>query len=384
MPDVTPIRRCGSFKRLPAGLLGALALIVLFELTVASRDRHATDAALCWRETARAARDDAPGCDLLLFGDSLVKFGVLPRVLEAGGAPRAYNLALHAGPIPASYFLLRRALDAGARPRAVVLDAMTHQLSADPNDPTLARGWTEMASPRDLADLAWSLRDPDFFTRGLLGQMVPAIQARHELRAGFLARLEGRSWSLSHWFRILRRNWDINRGAQPHVPATAPVFVDPNHGGLFPDQWQPTPLNVAYFRRFCRLAADHGATVYWLIPPLHPDAQARRAARHLDDAYNAFVRAELERNPNLIVLDARPNSNAYGERVFRDAVHLDRHGALALSHSLARALTSADDDATRWRRLPAVSGGLAPELVEDMEQSRVAARSGRRRGTERR
>ncbi len=381
MPDARiPRPPRSSWRRLPAGLLGALALVVLFEATVASRDRHATDAALCWRETARAAESKATGCDLLLFGDSLVKFGVLPRVLEASGGSRAYNLALHAGPIPASYFLLRRALDAGARPRAVVLDAMSHQLTADPNDPTLARGWAELASPRDLADLAWSLGDLNFFSRGLLGQLLPSVRARHELRANFLARLEGRSWSLSHWFRVLRRNWIANQGAQPHVPRTSPVVVDPNHGGLFPDHWRPTPLNVTYLRRFCRLAAEHGATVYWLIPPLHPDVQIRRARLHLDDAYNTFVRDEIQRLPHVMILDARRAS--YDEGVFRDAVHLDRRGAQALSQSVAVALGAPNGNAARWRELPLVSGEWPPALVEDMEQTRVAARSGRRQETQ--
>lgn len=369
-------------RRLPVGLLGALTLVVLFELTVASRDRHATDAAICWRETARDAVRAAPGRDLLLFGDSLVKFGVLPRVLEATDAPRGYNLALHAGPIPASYFLLRRAFEAGARPRAVVLDAMPHQLATDPNDPTLARGWAELASLRDLVDLSWSLRDLDFFSRGLIGRILPSARARFELRANFLARLEGRDWSLSRWFRILRRNWDANWGAQPHVPRTAPVVVDPNHGGLFPDRWRPTPLNIAYLRRFCRLAADHGATVYWLIPPLHPEVQARRALLRLDDAYGEFVRNEIRNLPNVVVLDGR--RGAYDESVFRDAVHLDRRGALVLSRSLAVALASSGENPERWRELPVVSVALAPELLEDMEESRLAVRSGHRRENERR
>ncbi len=37
-------------RRLPGGLLGALALVVVVELLVAGHDRFGTDAALCWRE----------------------------------------------------------------------------------------------------------------------------------------------------------------------------------------------------------------------------------------------------------------------------------------------------------------------------------------------
>jgi hypothetical protein len=373
MPEPNDDRAGARRFRPPAGLLGMLGLALAFELAVAARDRHSTDAAMCWRETARAAVAHAPGCDALLFGDSLVKFGVLPRVVAARGGPRAYNLALHAGPIPASYFLLRRALDAGARPRAVVLDAMTHGLAADPRDPALARGWAELATARDALDLAASLRDPGFLGRVLLARAVPSVRARHELRAAVLGRLGGRTWSPSRWFRILRRNWEVNRGAQPHVAAAGPVAVDPGHGGLFPRAWRPDPVNVEYLRRFARLAASRGITAYVLIPPLHPEVQARRAARHLDAAYDAFLRAEAARLPNLVVLDAR--RARYDESVFRDAVHLDRDGASALSDGLARALAG-PADGPRWRPLPDFRRAPAPDLIEDLEQSRLAARRG--------
>jgi hypothetical protein len=350
-----------------------LGLVLAFELAVAARDRHATDAAMSWRETARAAAARAPGSDALLFGDSLVKFGLLPRVVAASGGPRSYNLALHAGPIPASYFLLRRALDAGARPRAVVLDAMTHQLAAIPTDPALARGWAELLSVRDLADLSWSLRDAAFLGRTLVAKLVPSARARHELRSGARDRLAGRGGSLSHWFRVLRRNWEANRGAQPHAPAAGPVVVDPGHGGIFPRDWRPLAVNVDYLRRFARLAAARGIAVYVLIPPLHPAAQSRRAAMGLDAAYDAFLRDELARLPGVVVLDAR--RTPYDETVFRDAVHLDRHGASTLSGALATAL-AAPGDAARWRDLPAFRRASAPDLVEDLEQSRLASRRG--------
>jgi len=68
------------------------------------------------RRTRRVAHD------VLCFGDSQMKFGIAPHVVAARTGRPAYNLAIVGGQPPASYFLLRRALEAGARPSAVLFD----------------------------------------------------------------------------------------------------------------------------------------------------------------------------------------------------------------------------------------------------------------------
>ena len=104
-----------------------------------------------WRFSAWAAERQAPGSDILCFGDSLVKYGVLPRVIEAKSGLKGYNLATSGGTMPSAYFLLERALAAGARPRAVVADFATLMLQDD--GPLAIQNYAELASLADCVDL---------------------------------------------------------------------------------------------------------------------------------------------------------------------------------------------------------------------------------------
>ncbi|HEV3121033.1 MAG TPA: hypothetical protein VGY53_03985, partial [Isosphaeraceae bacterium] len=103
-----------------------LCLVGLVEGALAERELLlATAVTANSRFAAQMAQREGPACGILAFGDSQVKCGILPAVLEDRLGLRAFNLAILASPPPASYFLLRRALGAGARPAAIVVGYMT-------------------------------------------------------------------------------------------------------------------------------------------------------------------------------------------------------------------------------------------------------------------
>src|SRR5262249_28496486 len=139
----------------PAGLIGALALIAAAERVVARDDLDfTTEAALSWEICRAEARDKAPGRQILCLGDSLVKFSIVPGVFESRTGRKAYNLAAFGAPPPVSYFTLRRALDAGARPEAVIVDFHPVRASAHPQ--AFQRLWPELLDAGECADLAWT------------------------------------------------------------------------------------------------------------------------------------------------------------------------------------------------------------------------------------
>src|SRR5690349_5489229 len=81
-------------RAVPAGLLGALGLVLAVESFVAGRPLRFLDVpSLSRRFSARAAEREAPGRELLLLGDSLVKVGLVPEVLAGRSGRSAYNLA---------------------------------------------------------------------------------------------------------------------------------------------------------------------------------------------------------------------------------------------------------------------------------------------------
>ena len=320
----------------PRGLVGMLVLVAAVEVAVAA---HALDFTRFpiddWRVHGRAARASAPGCDWLCFGDSLMKFGVVPRVLEARLGGRAYNLALCDGQASSSYFLLRRALESGARPRAVVVDFVPHLLATDPRHNL--RQWPELIDVREGADLAWTTRHAGFLAALTLGSMLPTVKDRYEIRAAVVSTLRGESASRRDEVAACRVGWGRDRGAM--LCAARPSYrgaIDEAHPAYFPRAWKCHPTNERYVRRFLDLAAARGIAVYWLLLPVAPRFQARRDALGLDDAYARFLAPLQARYANLAVLDAR--RDGFGAADFIDPLHLNERGARALSALVASAV----------------------------------------------
>jgi hypothetical protein len=354
-------------------------LVAAFEGLVAGRDRFASDLAESWRYKAVAATRGAARAEVLCFGDSMVEFGVVPAAVDGGGGGRAYNLAVHAGHPAASYALLRRVLEAGGRPRAVVIDVMPQQLVKGPLAADLRRAWPELAGPREALALARRGRDPGFFAATMLARALPSFKARHEIRRGLAAALGGRGYSAREIVRVLRRNWDVNLGAQvmPEPRGGQPA-VGPPSPELFPDAPRYDPRTVSYVRRFLRLAGSRGVAVFWLIPPLRPDAQRMLETRGQDTTYTRFVRALQARFPGLTVVDGR--HSGYDPALFVDAIHLNRRGALALSRDLAALLDrppGGGPAGTRWVALPTFRDRPTRSPVEDLDASKLAIGSHR-------
>src|SRR5262249_34595359 len=145
---------------------------------------------LDWRTTGRAASgNEVRRSEVLCFGDSLVKHGIYPLILEASLGRPAFNLAIPAGPPPASSFLLRRALAAGAKPKALILDVHAMLLPSRPG--LTAEYWPELLTARELIELSWVARDPQLFTPAALKIALPSARYRHAIRAKVLASLMG-------------------------------------------------------------------------------------------------------------------------------------------------------------------------------------------------
>ncbi len=84
---------------MPWGFAGMLALVVAIEWFVASKGRELCDpVSLSWRFSAKSAESDAPGCEVLCLGDSLIKHGLVPSIIEKETGRRTVNLSARAVP----------------------------------------------------------------------------------------------------------------------------------------------------------------------------------------------------------------------------------------------------------------------------------------------
>ena len=340
-----------------------LALVVVVEAGIeALRPDLVSPWAEDWRVSARAAESTARGADVLCFGDSLVKYGVLPKVIEARTGLRAHNLATSGGTIPSAFFLLRRALDAGARPRAVVVDFAA--LMDRAHGPPRLMNYPDLATVRDCFDLAWASHDPGFFGPAAASKALPSYHFRFEIRSRLRAALDGRGVSERASVVSHSMVWARESGAQPSEPGrNKHPQEDSLIDGISPRAWACQPLDRAYLERFLDLAESRRITVYWLLPPLSPGVHARRAERGSDALYDQFAREILAGHPKAVVLDAR--ASGYDDSVHIDHLHLDRRGASVLSADVAsvvlEGLAARSPGRPGWVDLPSFGGRTGDE-----------------------
>lgn len=379
----TPGNRAGG---LPVGFIGMVGLIVALECGVATRmpEFCADPAVFQWRATHEAVYGtEVKQCDVLCFGDSLVKLGIYPRILEASLGCRAFNLAMPAAPAPGSYFLLRRALDRGARPRALVVDSHTMLLQFSPRQSV--EYWPELLTARELVELALTARDPRLFSVTAVAKVLPSVNNRHGIRAAWLESLRGQPDARSGLYRVLTRNLKVNRGA--YVPALRnPQLIGAAVGAHARDAaaaaeappWASHWANRLYLERFFDLAATRSIPVFWLLPPTDPEWQAISDRVGRDARFTAFVREVQSHYANVIVLDAR--RAGYGHELFADLTHLDQRGARELSESVAASIgaylaSARAQPKARWVALDRTQERRLHVPLEDLEQSTAIVRA---------
>lgn len=373
-------------RRWPAGLLGAVALIALVDGMIAripfdAGPRSRLDSS--WHATIRCAGGPAASAEILCFGDSLMKLGIVPRILESRLGRSAFNLSVVGGQPPTTYGLLRRVLDRGRVPRAAIVNFSPLLLGMDPRG-TLD-WWAGSIGTTERIELAFRASEPGFAVSLLLRGMLGSLSSRDACRSvSGLAAFdpmgeEGRLSDDEH--RALLRNWAINRGAQLAPRTYVPIRGSLPHPYEGPGwRWRPNPVHAYFVERFLATARDRGIPVYWVIPPAEAGWLERNEGVGTVGAYRDYVRGLVDRFPTLTVFDLQ--RAGWDRGLFRDPIHLNRDGAVRLSLAVAEAIArheagpalagrwiTPDDAGSATRRPPA-------EPLEDLDQSRLAVRRG--------
>ncbi|HEV3122796.1 MAG TPA: hypothetical protein VGY53_12870 [Isosphaeraceae bacterium] len=361
---------------IPGGLLGMLVVVVAVERYVRFYDRvFCSSNGWEWRGSALAARQEAPACEILCFGDSLSKLGVLPRAIEARTGRRAYNLACSGSEPPCHYFLLRQALAAGSRPTAVVVNIHAPLMSTDPR--RNVEMWPYLLSLRECAELAWEERDASFFASMALARFLPTVRFRFPLRKCIKdVFVRAPNMVFSHTF-VATRLWRVNRGAAP-TPGRRDNLPDiEDWGKHYVGTCAFSKINRTYISRFLQLAIERNIRVYWLIPPMEPALDAWCQRTGFASKERQFLRALQARFPNLVVIDARGTN--YDPGVFWDRHHLEKEGAVAYSIDLGNVLRhdlARGSGGGKWIALPQYQAHVADFMIEDIAQAGLALGKG--------
>jgi hypothetical protein len=369
-------------RALPWGLIGMFGLVLAAERFVLQHDRDLTTMVpLNWRLARRAATTGARECKVLCLGSSIVKFGIGARIITAQTGSRALNLAMSAASLPPNYFLLKRALDAGARPTAIIVDCLDdgfapYQLQAN------LRNFPELLSIKETLELTWLARDSDLLATILLERLFPSFKNRFEIRKLMLAAFRGEEGSLEHESRVVERQWRRNRGTcvvprnldfeakhrgepAPVLPAAGPHVAR-----------AAGPLRTHYAPRFLELAAAYKVRVFYLLPPLPPHTLKSWARSGTIEERTREAEELQAHYPGMIVLDGR--RSGYPVAAFYDDVHLNAQGATALSVDVGSVMKQTGDGAQGerlWVTLPPYRELGADPRLEDVINSGLVSKA---------
>jgi hypothetical protein len=355
---------------MPRGFLGMVALIALSEAFFARNDlKFSSLEAHDWKTTARSAAEAGQTGGLLCFGDSQLKYGVLPLVLESRLGQPVQSLAILGGQAPSTYFLLRKALESGARPSAILVCWEPHLLQDGPSHN--ARVLPELADFSDNLELSWAAGDSGLLLSTALGQALPSYRERFEIRDNIKAAFHGETPPMGFRIEMAWRNKVMNRGAVALAKDHAGRNTDLSRWGNPTQQpWKADPTNTAFARRFLGLAKEYEIPVFVVLMPVSPGMQRKYEQNGIDLPYTEWVRKLGKSFQDLVVLDLR--NATYDATVFYDALHLDRDGAvsasLALGDHLRRHLDG-QPSGDRWVRLP--SGRMTSNEVAFEDTTRT-------------
>lgn len=214
------------------------------------------------------------------------------------------------GQAPATYFLLKRALEAGAKPTSILVEYHPTTLS---EDPWSAKGfWPDLLNFQESVDLGWSGRDATFLASTVLAHNVPSVKDRSHIQTMVLEALAGRNATMCASTLTSMRNRNINRGAfvMPGDVGFQGKVGENYQAAFFGKPWSCTSLNASYIRRFLELASARNIQIYWVLPPFAPELQEKREQSDNVALYTTFVRQWMAAFPNLIVLDAEHSNFA--------------------------------------------------------------------------
>ena len=346
-----------------------LTLIALVEGWVGCHPIEFSNYMACsWRFAAEAARGDGTRAEVLGLGDSLVKLGVQPPVLERRLGRSSYNLAVLGGQAPATYFLLRHVIESGGRPKVVIVDFHSNLLAA--SSISSVPYWNELLSAREGWELARGARSINLVTRSILARLLPTFKGRDDIREAILSATQAKENAQLEERRANQRNWVVNGGGHASDSGyNVGPSIDPSPAR--PGKWSPRPINVRYVQRFLDLAESRGIVVVWLIPPTHADWQLRRERLHVDETYTKFIMEMTAARRNVVVIDGR--HAGYPQEALVDSTHLSARGGTEVTEALADILAPRLAGLTslpRWVNLPHYRGLYPDARVETLSRSR--------------
>ena len=368
-----------NIKATAANLLNSsfLAALVLFAamqlpLQCLGPKLHSLESAN-YEFVRRSVPKEGIRASVVCLGDSLLKQGVSPRILENQLQERVINLSVIGSRPMATYCILRRLLREGGQPKLLLVDFEPDILYSDPR--SAVHESAEFYDVEDCLDAALTVGDYNYAGSLLTAVLLPSYRMKYAL-VDFVTELirNRRSPDFSQ-VKKYSRNWLVNKGQSLEPAQHGPLPDDSKQADNIVKEWRKVfqshspwvcnQINQTYMSKFIDLANHNSIKVFWLITPMHPRAQKEMEETGVEAAYVKLARNLQSRFPNLVVIDGR-HAN-YDGHFFIDSEHFHRHGATVYSKALGKILQLKGKD--RWIELPQCDRSDIDKTLEDVEQS---------------
>jgi hypothetical protein len=365
-----------------------IALVFLLEREFTRYElRFSSVPRLGWKFSANALRTDVKRAEILCLGSSLIKFGLAPSILENETGRSALNISVPAGKLSSTYYVLKRALDAGAHPTAVIMDGFDLPiLATDREERHVAiwsslREWSELLTIPECFELALRARDPWFVAESALFKTLTSFKCRSEVQTSINIVVSKGVIPVADSLWTALRNWNFNKGAfvlcsnlEKYPDAAQAETPRPAVAGeLKSGSWVENRLARYYAHRLLNLAAARKVQVFLVLPPLPSLMLAGQDFNGFSLYYKRRAARWMERYPNLTVIDGRDSE--YDPTAFCDDLHMTYKGVVTFSRDLGTIVAArlgSSAVGTRWIALPKYEYRPPDVFVEDLDMSRLA------------
>lgn len=307
--------------------------------------------------------------DVVVLGPSYANTNTLPELLARRLGVRPNDIALLSVPNSVGahwYAMLRyRVFEAGHRPRLVVVVSglqsmllntplteasfvnLSVQLPPGARDPEIAQRVQQTSTLwwARLREQRYKLRDRIFET---LRDLPPRLLLPSPRKSGRMRSDEVRA-ALDHVFAEERVDMALHGAAAPIVA------IDRDERAYDPSVL-PAPQE-SFLPVITKLAADHGARVLWVRPPMSPDIPETLDDEVLPGVQEAALQVVTEAGGLFVDMRSLPMSAAQ----FRNVDHMNREGSRRFTEALASTIIDLDALGDHNQR---VAAGYAPRKVE--------------------
>ena len=271
---------------------------------------------------------------VVVVGTSRTQNAIFPGAMslpDTAGAPRVFNFGQSASPPLKELLTLRRLLDAGVKPVAVVVEILPASLATDGTAEQQLAVQAPRLSAADLGHLAPYCADAEALRLGWLrARSNPWHAQRQVLMNHWLPRWQPWRWRFeSQWTSLDAEGFQPVPGVSPEFRAKAVAHARKEYAGAFA-RFAPGAASTRAVRDLVALCREHEIPVAFFVPPVSPAFRASFAPG-VYSAGEAHLLA-LARRLDVPVFPA-PRDMAEDE--FLDGHHLLRHGAAKYSRWLA-------------------------------------------------